>query len=86
MFIDDLTDWMASHGNILICGDFNMHFNHLTDIEAQIFNNTMDVLGLQQHVNFETDHAGNTLDLLLTEITSQLTTRTFKGRFISINR
>ena len=84
LFIDDLTDyltdWMASQRNIIICGDFNIHINDLMDIEAQIFNDTMHALGLQQHVNFKTHHAGNTLDLLFTEVTSQLTMRTFKGR------
>ena len=44
---------------------------------------TMEALGLQQHVNFQTHHAGNTLDLIFTENTSQFTIRTFKGRYIS---
>ena len=58
MFIDDLTeyltDWMASYRNILICGDFNIHIDDPNDTEAQIFNDTLETLGLQQHVNFET--------------------------------
>ena len=87
MFIDDLTDyftdWMVCYRNIIICGDFNIHINDLTDIEAQIFNDTMETLGLQQHANFEIHHTGNTLDLLFTEITATLTMRTFKGRYIS---
>ena len=66
MFMDDLTDyftkWMASYRNIMICGDFNMHIAGLT--EAQMFNDNMEALGLQQHINFETHHAGNILDLL----------------------
>ena len=68
MFTDDLTDylteWMASYRNIIICGDFNMHIDNLTDIEAQIFNDTMEALWLQQHVNFKTHHAGNILDII----------------------
>ena len=76
MFIDDLTDyltnWMTSHRNIIICGDFNIHIDDFTDIEAQIFNNTMEALGLQ-HVNFKTHHAGNIFILLFTDMTSQLT-------------
>ena len=90
MFIDDLTDylaeWMASYRDIIICGDFNMHINDLTDIGAQLFNDTMEALGLWQHVNFETDGAGNILDLTFTEITLQLATRTFKERYISDHR
>ena len=57
MFIDDLTehltDWMPSYRNILICGDFNIHIDDPNDTEVQIFNDTMEALGLQQHVNFE---------------------------------
>ena len=90
MFIDDLidyvTDWITSHRNIIVCGDFNMHIDDLTDIQSKIFNDTMEALGLQQHVSFEIHHAGNTLDLLFTEITSECTMRTFKGRYISDHR
>ena len=90
MFIDDLADyltkWMASYSDIIICGDFNKHIDDLIDIEAQIFSDTMEALELQQHVNFETHCAGNILDLLFTEIASQLTMRTFKGRYISDHR
>ena len=81
IFIDDLTDyltdWMTSHRNIIICEDFNIHVGGHTDIESQIFNDTMEAVGLQQHVNFKTHHAGNTLDLIFTETTLQLTMRTF---------
>ena len=41
---DSLTDWMTFHRNIIICGDFNIHINDLTDIEAQIFDDTMEAL------------------------------------------
>ena len=82
MFIDDLTnyltDWMASHRNIIICGDFNIYIDDLTDIEAQIFNDTMSTSKLIMLVT--------PFDLLFTEITSQLTMRTFKGRYISYHR
>ena len=90
MFIDDLRDYlteeMASYRDIIICGDFNLHIDDPTDIEAQIFNDTMKALGLQQHVNFKTHCAGNILDLVYTETTLQLTMRTFKGRYISDHR
>ena len=42
----------------------------------------MEALGLQQHVNFQTYHAGNTLDLIFTETASQFNMRTFKGSYI----
>ena len=43
----------------------------------------MEGLGLQQHVNFPMHHAGNTLDLIFTEFTSQLDTAISNGRYIS---
>ena len=63
-----------------------MHIYDLTDIEAQIFNDTMEALGLKQHVNFKNHHVGNILDLLFTEIAAKLTMRIFKGRYISDHR
>ena len=47
-----------------------MHINDLTDTEAQIFNDTMEALGSQEHVNYETHCAGNNPDLLFTEVIS----------------
>ena len=57
MFLDDLTEylteWMASFRNIIICRDFNIHIDSPSDTEAQIFNDTMEALGLQWHVSFQ---------------------------------
>ena len=90
MFLDYLmeflTDWMASYQYIIICGDFNIHIDHPSDTEAQIFTDTMETLGLQQYVNFQTHYAGNTLDLIFTETVSQFNMRTFKGNYILDHR
>ena len=43
----------------------------------------MQALRLQQHVNFQTHCAGNTLGLIFTETVSQFNWRTFKGSYIS---
>ena len=90
VFIDDLADylmdWLVSFRNILICGDFNIHIDDPNDTEVQISNDMMEVLGLQQHESFENHHAGNTLDLLFTEITLQLNKKGFNGRYISDHR
>ena len=71
MFMDDLTDdlteWMASFRNIIICGDFNIHIDDPYETKKQIYKDTMEALGLQQHVSFPTHHTGNTLDLIFTE-------------------
>ena len=55
------------------------------DTEAKIFNDTLEAPGLQ-HVNFETHWAGNTLDLIFTEITLQLNIKTFIRRYILDDR
>ena len=56
MFLDDLTEFltdrMASYRNILIWSDFNMFIDNPSDMEAQIFMDTMKAHGLQQHVIF----------------------------------
>ena len=90
MFLDDLTefltDWMTSYRNIIIYSDFNIHVDNPSDTEAQIFTYTMQALGFQQHVNFQTHCVGNTLDLLFTESASRFNMRTFKGSYILDHR
>ena len=77
---------MPSYRNVIICGDFNLHINNTSDKEAQSFMDTMEALGLKQHVSFQTHHTGNILHLIFTETISQFSIRTFKGRFISDHR
>ena len=77
---------MAFYRNIIICSYFNIHIGNPSDTEAQIFMDTVEALGLQQHVNFQTHHAGNILVLIFTENTSQFSIKTFKGRCISDHR
>ena len=76
MILDKVTDFLATflveHNNIIITGDFNIHVNDTNDPEAQIFLDTMEALGLDNHVNFATHNRGNTLDLVLTEVLSSL--------------
>ena len=81
-----LTEWMSSFKNIFIGGDFNIHIDDKKTPEAQIFNDTTEALGGQQHVDFPTHCAGNTPAQSFTEITSQLNTRISKGRYISDHR
>ena len=76
MFIDDFTEWLAEvipvFNNLCITGDFNIHVNNLEDENACIFNDTLEAFGLVQHVKFSTHKAGNTLDLIITELSSQI--------------
>ena len=70
-FLDEFTNWLpdqlVENDNVLILGAFNIHINDQTDEDAGIFTDTMEVLGLSQHVEHPTHRLGNTLDLIFTE-------------------
>ena len=72
MFIDAiteyLTDVLSKHKNNVILGDFNIHTEDLSSSDTVIFNDTMEALGLEQHVKFPTHRCGNTMDLIFTEV------------------
>ena len=79
MFINDFTKWiydqlvMSDHDNkLIILGDFNIHVNDESDENAHNFMDIIMALGLEQHVNFPTHKAGNTLDLVITEMELKL--------------
>ena len=89
MFIDEFTAWiidrLTTEGNILLLGDFNMQTNKIdTDADIKSFMDTIEALGLQQWVNFGTHHLGNTIDLVFTELASNIEMmRCIPGPFIS---
>ena len=70
-FLDEFTNWLpgqlVENDNVLILGDFNIHINDQTDEDAGIITDTIEVLGLSQHVEHPTQRLGNTLDLFFTE-------------------
>ena len=76
MFLDDFTklatNIMPKHQNNLFVGDFNLHVSKDdTDINAAIFSDSTEAIGLYQHVTFPTHNTGNTLDLVLSEINGE---------------
>ena len=61
---------MTEQGNkLLILGDFNIHMNDKFDENAGNFMEIIMALGLE-HINFLTHKAGNTLDIVMTELGS----------------
>ena len=76
-----------SDGNILLLGDLNMQTNRTgTDVDIKIFIDIMEELGSQQWVDFETHHLGNTIDLVFTELASEIEMLSCTpGPFISDN-
>ena len=63
---------MMNHRNLVIQGDFNIHVNNSTDIEAGQFLDTIEALGLRQLVTSPTHKSMNTLDLVIMDELSEL--------------
>ena len=72
-FIEDFTEFISttlpSHQNNIFLGNFNLHVSDTMDTDSAIFNDSIDALGLYQHVGFTTHKSGNVLDLILSDIT-----------------
>ena len=76
IFLDEITKLLTSKlpnmENAIILGDFNMHMEDLNNNNSKIFVDTVEALGLKQHVVEPTHQKGNILDLIFTKITSQI--------------
>ena len=76
IFIDEiielLTDVLPSSNNHIILGDFNLHVSDQDDVDAHIFSNFMEALGLMQHSTIPTHKSNDVLDLIFTEIMSDI--------------
>ena len=74
---------LAKEKNIFITGDFNIYINNL-DMDDDAFLETIEAMGLQQHVKFDTHWKDNTLNLVLTESYSGIKIKSCtKGSFLS---
>ena len=76
IFIDEITELLTeilpTRNNHIILGDFNIHINDNDDVDAQIFSESMEALGLKQHSITPTHKSNNILDLIFTEILSDI--------------
>ena len=87
-FLDEFTEWitayLAHEKNIFITGDFNIHINNSGTDNASTSLETLKDMSLQQHVNFDTQKKGNTLNLVLTESYSGIIIKSCtQGSFLS---
>ena len=74
----------TNHKNLVLLGDFNVHVNRLDNQDTQTYIDTMEALGLVQHINQPTHQQGNTLDLIYTEsLEPILVSHAFTSNFIS---
>ena len=75
-FLDELTELLTTMlpnlENPIILGDFNMHIEDTNNYNSKIFINTMEALGLKQHITAPMHYKGNILDLMFMEATSQI--------------
>ena len=76
MFLDDFTDLttklLPEHPNNVFLGDFNLYVSNENDVNAAIFNDSFEALGLYQHVTFPTHRSKNVLDLVISEINGNI--------------
>ena len=76
MFIDEITDLLTDiipkYSNLILLGDFNISTKNVSNSDTVTFNNTMAALGLQQHIQGLTYKKGNTLDLIFSQLETQL--------------
>ena len=73
-----------NHKNLVLLGDFNVHVNRLDNQDTQEYIDTMEALGLVQHIDQPTHQLGNTLDLIYMEsLEPMLVNHAFTSNFIS---
>ena len=75
MFLDEVTDLLTAlipKYNISLLGDFNIHTEDTSNPYNIIFDDTMEALGLTQHVQSLTHKQGNILDLIFSKANGQL--------------
>ena len=63
---------VLSKEHLLNAGDFNLHVDMASDIDARKFLDLINSLGLQQHVDKPTHIHLHTLDLIITRKTSTI--------------
>ena len=79
--------YMTNHKNLVILGDFNVAVQDLNNPDSLAFYNTMEALGLVQHIDKPTHQLGNTLDHIYTESLDQLGVQhVFIGPYLSDHR
>ena len=88
MFIDEITELLkgriGKYNNMVILGDLNVHVDDLTNANSYIFNDTMHAFGFKQHVTSPTHKCSHILDLVYSEVNSELNLHNCKGHeFIS---
>ena len=76
MFIGDINDFIStiidSYSNIIITGDWNIHFNDSQNRDTDTMEDLISSSGLNQHVQFATHISNNIYDVVLSKQYQQL--------------
>ena len=79
-FLEMFMDLSKKYMSLLIKGYFNIHYYCDYDIISEQFQDSLEAMGLIQHVNFVTHTSGNIIDLVFTEQLSKFkVTKVRKG-------
>ena len=81
--------FITNHQNLVLLGDFNINTQNLRNPDTLEYNNTMEALGLKQHIikPVWVFKLGNTLDLIYTESIETIEVlHAFIGNYISEHR
>ena len=86
-FLETVSNEIAEIDNVAILGDLNIHVDKVDDPEAQAMVESMEALGFDQKVNFETHMKGHILDHVYVPETSNMKiVECMPGTFISDHR
>jgi len=70
LFFDELSAvferLLAYNCPVVACGDFNVHVDHIDDVNAVRLEQLLQSFGCIQHVTEPTHNAGHTLDIVIT--------------------
>ena len=90
-FLDEVSQlvqyFITNYKNPVLLGDFNIHVQDLANLDSLVFNDTVEAIGLIQHIIEPTHQLGNTLDLIYTEsLEAVKVLHVFLGDYISDHR
>ena len=74
-FLQEFEDYIDSQatttGRLLVCGDFNFHYENVMNQDALKFRDLLFSLALHQHVTLATHTHGHVLDLVITRVSDE---------------
>ena len=86
-FIDDFLEFASNtlpeHQNSIYIGDFNLHISK-DDANPAIFNDSVEAMGLYQHVGFHMHQGGNILDLIIDRVSIYRITHKFSSFLVDL--